>query len=322
MNLMDFESLIEAAGFVPDQIVFPDSWCGHLPFASWLMKQLRPACFVELGTHSGTSYLTFCQAAAAVGGETKCFAVDTWLGDEHAGHYGAEVLDKLRSYHDPRYGSFSTLIRSTFDEALDRIEDHSVGLLHIDGLHTFEAVAHDFETWLPKLAPAGVVLLHDTQVREKDFGVWNLWQQLCERHPLNLDFKHSHGLGVLQPGTAGSAGLAWLRPGTMEQKVIYDYFTALGLAMQERYRAVAKDAQCTSLRDELTRSNEAAGQQRAESAATISTLEQRVADLTAAEQRMRAERDAALAQIQEFLKSKSWKLTAPLRFIDQLVKHG
>ena len=50
---------------------------------------------VELGTHYGTSFLGFCQAIAARGGGTRAFAVDTWEGDEHAGHYGNEVYDQL-----------------------------------------------------------------------------------------------------------------------------------------------------------------------------------------------------------------------------------
>lgn len=175
------------------------SWQGHIPFAFSLIRAFRPRCFVELGTHKGDSYLAFCEAVARYSTGTRCYAVDTWEGDKHAGHYGEEVLAGLRIRHDEAYGKFSSLLQSTFDGALNQFEDGSIDLLHIDGLHTYEAVKHDFESWREKLSDHAVVLFHDTMVRQGDFGVWRFWHELNEHYPF-FEFQHSNGLGVLAVG--------------------------------------------------------------------------------------------------------------------------
>lgn len=187
----------------------PSAWTAHIPFAGWLVETLRPATFVELGTHYGTSYFAICQAIVANDIACKCFAVDTWEGDEHAGEYGEEVFEQVDAYHARHYAGFSQLMRMRFEDAVQSFEDGAIDLLHIDGLHSYEAVSEDFRTWLPKLSKRAVVLFHDTFERSRGFGVWRLWAELKDRYP-SFEFTHGHGLGVLVVGDDARESLACL----------------------------------------------------------------------------------------------------------------
>jgi len=183
-------------------------WTGHLTFASDLILSLQPQLIVELGTHWGEAYFTFCQTVQEHGLSSLCYAVDHWLGDEHAGHYGEEVFDEVRDYNDRYYRQFSYLLRKSFDDALSQFSDDSIGLLHIDGLHTYEAVAHDFRAWLPKVQPGGIILLHDICPRHQDFGVWRLWEEVRAEFHDTFEFHHSWGLGVVRrPGSRSETSL-------------------------------------------------------------------------------------------------------------------
>lgn len=184
---------------IPDRLTEVTSWHHHIPFAFLMIDLLRPRVFVELGVHKGDSYNAICQAVNFLNLNTSCYGIDTWQGDEHASYYEQEIMQELQNYHDPKYARFSRLIQSTFDVALEHFADGSIDLLHIDGLHTYDAVKHDFETWLPKMSERGIILFHDTNVRERGFGVWKFWAELNAQYPA-YEFKFGHGLGVLFVG--------------------------------------------------------------------------------------------------------------------------
>ena len=232
-------NLSNASFWVPD-LLSDSAWLAHAPFAFWLIDALRPRCVVELGTHSGFSFFSFCQAIARLDLGTRAFAVDTWKGDEHAGFYGEDVFEKVQE-RNRAYRGFATLMRSTFDAALSRFEDGSIDLLHIDGLHHYEDVEHDFASWRPKLKPDAVVLFHDTQVREREFGVWRLWRDLSARFPA-FEFLHGHGLGVLCPGAIPDGLKSLMSADDEARAATRAAYGALGSAVVERQRASALDA--------------------------------------------------------------------------------
>jgi glycosyltransferase involved in cell wall biosynthesis len=269
------------------------SWHGHVPFAFWCIDMVRPRVLVELGTHKGDSYASFCQAVKELSLPTSCYAIDTWQGDEHAGLYGEEVFAAIDAYNAAHFGAFSRLVRSTFDEAVKYFEDGSIDLLHIDGLHLYEAVKHDFETWLPKLGPSAVVLLHDVNVREREFGVWRLWRELCERYP-HFQFLHSHGLGVLAVGEHAAPAIKQLCGlGDAETEQVRAIFARLG-------RAVSLTSDRNALAQQTATLGGTVAALEADLAAVRATLEAHAGQLAHVQQELAA-RDARLASLQSSL---------------------
>lgn len=227
----------------PERLSEVSEWQEHIPFAMLLVQLLQPKVLVELGTHAGDSYCAFCQAVSELELNTKCYAIDTWRGDPQTGFYGGSILDDLKAHHDPLYSGFSTLLQTTFDEAASRFETGEIDLLHIDGLHTYEAVRHDFVTWAPKMSERGIVLLHDTAEHDDDFGVWKLWEELSGRYP-HFEFEHGHGLGMIAVGSVIPQDVLSILNATQDEALqIREFFAAVGRGwrLQSRYQHALRE---------------------------------------------------------------------------------
>lgn len=174
-------------------------WGGHKIFVYDLVRNIKPALIVELGTYKGTSLMSMCQAIkddAEI--KTNIVGIDSWEGDLNTGSYSGDLIyselgETLKTYYsETNY----ELKRMLFENALDSFKDGSIDLLHIDGLHTYEAVKADYETWLPKMATNGIILFHDVKVQKENFGVDRFWNEAKDSFVDSFNFDHSNGLGV------------------------------------------------------------------------------------------------------------------------------
>jgi hypothetical protein len=311
----------------PDRVGLPSSWWGHVPFAHWLVRELKPRLAVELGTAHGISFSAFCNAVRRDGLATRCYAVDTWQGDEHAGFYDESVFNGIDASVQQNYSSFATLLRRSFDSALGLFAEGSIDLLHIDGLHTYEAVKADFEAWSPKLSDRGVVLFHDTAIHERGFGVWRFWKEISQRHP-SFEFHHSCGLGVLAPGGAVPdfiSALVGLEPAVAA--TLRERLADLGerwISVDERARAAVE---IDALKQQLRVTQEASASLREEFRARSEAVATRTAGLALEGDTLRqqlamaaGEADRLRLQLEQVRTSTSWRVTGPYRIAGRLLK--
>ena len=217
------------------------AWSELIPVMYALFVLLRPRRFVELGVHNGMSFFAACQIVERLGLATECVAIDSWEGDEHAGFHDTSVFDGFRTYLGASYPRHQ-YIQAYFAAARGCFEDGSIDLLHIDGLHTYEAVKDDFQTWLPCMSDVGVVIFHDINVFERGFGVWRLWEELKAKYPA-FSFSHKHGLGIIFVGREPHVAADLLRAlagnrhyGTLAQA----FFEAVGTLLIEHRGSLAE----------------------------------------------------------------------------------
>lgn len=148
----------------------------HAPLAHLVVQLTRPRTIVEIGTSSGDLYMALCWASKHLNTESRCFGVNTGAG--------GELLDSLRSTHDPAFGNFSTLVR----DAEPSFDDGSIDLLHLDT--PTEAM---LDRWLPKLSRRGVLMLHHPA------AIPQRWQAMAPRYP-GFEFLHGRVMGMLAIG--------------------------------------------------------------------------------------------------------------------------
>lgn len=230
------------------------AWSAHVPFAFWLVSQLKPRRFVELGTHVGVSYFAICQAVHAQELDCACTAIGQWEDDGETLDTD-EVFQSVQAHNQEHYAAFSEILRTSKDKALTQVDDGSVDLLHIDGCHSQEEVEPLFKSWQPKLSDRAVVLFHGTAVSEKGSGVLNFWPELDDKYP-SFTFGHGEGLGLFAVGQNMEPALEALfsdPDGGLSQSCFRRLFASLGNSVPDPESTEKRQQAALHLADENER---------------------------------------------------------------------
>ena len=169
----------------------PHPWKGHRAFAEWLVKEIKPSQVVDLGVDYGFSTFIFANAAMK-NGQGVVTGVDLFMGDPMTG-FRDTYTEVMQIVNDLNFYNME-IIRGEFSE-VSKTWDRPIDLLHIDGLHTYEAVLIDYNNWSSFVTENGIILFHDINVPENpDFQVVKFFRELSGGY--KLYFLHSYGLGI------------------------------------------------------------------------------------------------------------------------------
>lgn len=127
------------------------------------MRELnRPMTAAELGVAEGYN-----SADLLANGLEKLYLVDTWAtipGQQGDGGHPQEWHDKNYEAAIERvkpYGEKAIFLRGMSTEMAKYVPDNSLGLLYLDGDHSYMGVVSDLVTWFPKVVNGGIIAGHD-----------------------------------------------------------------------------------------------------------------------------------------------------------------
>lgn len=296
-----------------------DEWIGHIPFALWLVRSLRPSLVVSQSAIDGNFYLAFCHAISAFGIECRAFAVALRSEDR-----AASGCNPAR-YPNPSYARFSTALQLAPSQLKARFDDGSIDVLHIDGASPFHTPRQVLETLWAALSDRSVVLIDNTAPHWADYDVRQLWSELAPSHP-HFEFLHGAGLGVLGTGThlpQPVRELFALAVGTDGARRVRSLFELSGESLALRHATLRLKDQL-SLRgrlysrtqdriNELEQTLEACLQESGRMSDELHSVRESLAER---EYQNRYLED----QIRNMRDSTSWRVTAPLRWFSNETK--
>lgn len=167
---------------------YPSAWTGHGELAIKIVNTFNPNVIVDLGVDFGFS--TFSLAYSKIG---KVYGIDWFEGDIHTGHRNTyDIVLEQCEYLAKNFNLDNIEIIKEDFNILANKWTNKIDLLHIDGLHTYEAVKNDYDNWSKFTHEQSIILFHDVESFEQTVGKF-----FCELGGYKLIHTGSAGLGIL-----------------------------------------------------------------------------------------------------------------------------
>jgi hypothetical protein len=155
-----------------------------------LAKQCRQGVIVEIGSYKGRSTVWLGQGSLA-GSKPMIYAVDPHtftakVDGEDRPEHSKEMTTYDEFIRNIKAGGVDSLVKPMVTTSQEAAKNWKlpVGLLWIDGDHSYEGVKQDVELWEPHLIDGGVIAFHDSfgepvkrLLREKIYGNDHFYKQ-------------------------------------------------------------------------------------------------------------------------------------------------
>ena len=137
---------------------------------------------IEIGSYMGESTQIF----GSCGLFTEINCIEPFEGTENFNEEINHTWEEVWEEYDINTRQFKDIIKLhedySYDEKiLNKFNDDEYDFIYVDGDHSFESTRRDFELYIPKIKPNGVLGGHDYQ---QGVGVDDALEEICD--PANL----------------------------------------------------------------------------------------------------------------------------------------
>ena len=166
-----------------------------------VVQGIDPKIIVEIGTASGGTLFLFANATSP----EKIVSIDLPQGSFGGGYpfWKIPFYKSLGQNHVIKLIRADSHINKTLEELRVDLKGRQVDILFIDGDHTYQGVAKDFQMYSPLVKKGGIVAFHDIVMHDKTSGceVHKFWNEIKKSYEHREIIENPHqewaGIGVL-----------------------------------------------------------------------------------------------------------------------------